>query len=62
MQVKEISRTKNKFGQTIVEYETGKQKIRLIKSYDTEKSLEDLLYVLACQKLSTHDKQKVTLQ
>jgi hypothetical protein len=52
MNVKELNRRKNKKGQIVVEIEADKQMVRLINTYDAKHTLEDMVYTIACQKLS----------
>jgi len=41
-----------KSGETITEYETGKLRIRLIDTYNDRTTLDELLYVIACNRLA----------
>jgi len=50
--VKELNRKKTNNGEVVVEYETGKEKIRLIATYGEKNTLEDMIYHAACRKLS----------
>ena len=52
MQVKELHRKKEKNGETIVEVEAGKLLVRLIDTYDSKKTLEEMIYVIACRRLA----------
>ena len=52
MDIKELSRETTKAGETIAEYEAGKLHIRLIDTYNGMNTLDELLYVIACNKLS----------
>ena len=52
MAIKEVNRQDNKDGQTVVEFETDKLVVRLINTYDKRKTLEDMIYVIACRKLA----------
>jgi len=52
MQVKEVCRNHKQTGETVVEFEAGNQLVRLIDTYNGEKTLEEMLYVIACQKLT----------
>jgi len=50
MQVKELRRKTKRTGAT-VEFEVDKVLVRLIGTYGKEKTLEELIYILACRKL-----------
>ena len=50
--VKELSRKKTNDGETIVEYETDKAVIRLIATYGSKNTLEDMIYHACCRRLS----------
>lgn len=52
MQIKELCRTENPSGETVVEYEAGKLLVRLIDTYDRAKTFEEMLYVIACRRLA----------
>jgi len=52
MTVKELHRQHNKNGQTVVELETEKLVVRLISTYDKQKSLDEMIYIIACRKLA----------
>ena len=52
MQVKELYRQKTKPDETVVEFEAGKLFVRLINTYDNKRTLDDLIYVMACRKLA----------
>ncbi|MDL2273915.1 hypothetical protein LJC34_05185 [Oscillospiraceae bacterium OttesenSCG-928-G22] len=51
MQIKELHRKERRPGKTVAEYEVGKLIVRLIDTYDSQKTLEDMLYIIACRKL-----------
>jgi len=52
MQIKELQRIQTQSGDTVVELEVGQKIIRLTNSYSIEKTFEELLYVIACRKLT----------
>ena len=52
MKVKELCRKKTNAGGTIVEFETGKLLVRLNDTYDNKITLDELIYVMACRKLT----------
>ena len=52
MQVTELHRQQNQDGQTIVEYKADKLVVRLITTYDKKKSLDEVIYMMACRKLA----------
>ena len=52
MQVKELHRQEKRSGETVVEIEVDRLRVRLIDTYDNEKTLDDIIYVLACRRLA----------
>ena len=52
MQIKELCRKKKQTGEVVAEFEAGKIIVRLIDTYNSEKSFEELLYIIACRKLN----------
>jgi len=52
MQVKELRRQKTETNETVVEFEAGKLLVRLINTYDSKRTLDDLIYIMACRKLA----------
>ena len=52
MIINELLRKKAETGETIAEYEAGKLRIRLIESYCGKNTIDELLYFIACNKLS----------
>ena len=52
MKVKELHRHQNLNGETIVELETGKLRVRLISTYCKQTALDEMLYQMACHKLA----------
>ena len=52
MQVKELHRRKTQTDETVVEFEAGKLLVRLINTYDSKRTLDELIYVIACRKLA----------
>ena len=52
MQVKELQRQNTQTGETVVELEAGKLLVRLIGSYDNNRPLDELIYVMACRKMA----------
>lgn len=59
MIVRELNRRRKKNGQTTVEYETDKLRMRLINTYDARKTFEDLFYEITCRKLAKEIDRKV---
>jgi hypothetical protein len=52
MNIKELRRSIKQGGETVTEFEVGKLHIRLIGTYGGEKTLDELLYIIACNKLA----------
>jgi len=52
MQIKELHRQQNLNGETIVEIEAGKLRVRLINTYCKQTALDEMLYQMACHKLA----------
>ena len=52
MQVKELKRKIKQTGETVVDFEVDKIRVRLINTYDKEKTLDEILYILACRRLA----------
>jgi hypothetical protein len=52
MQVTELCREVKPTGETIVEFETGKLLVRLTQTYGSKRTLDEMLYVIACRRLS----------
>ena len=52
MQVDQLCRKTKQTGKTIVEFKAEKLLVRLIVTYKKEKTFEELLYSLACDKLT----------
>jgi len=50
MYVKELCRQKKRTGETIAEFEVDKLIVRLIGTYDKERSLEDIIFMMACRR------------
>ena len=53
MQVRELHREEHQTGETVVEIETDKLLVRLINTYDKEKTFDEMLYIIACRRLAT---------
>jgi len=52
MQVKELNRQTKRTGETVVDFEVDKLRVRLIDTYHKEKSFDEVLYILACRRLA----------
>jgi hypothetical protein len=52
MQVNELCRERKQTGETVVELETGKLRVRLINTYANKKPLDEILYIIACHRLA----------
>ena len=52
MMIRELNRQPRCNGQTVVDYEVGSLRVRLINTYDNSKSFEDLIYTIACRRLA----------
>ena len=52
MYAKELCRQKNQTGEMVAEFEVGKLLVRLISTYDSKRTLDELIYVLACRKMA----------
>jgi hypothetical protein len=52
MQVKELCRQEKRVGETVIEMEADKLRVRLIATYDNKETLEDMIYVIACRRLA----------
>jgi len=51
MQVKELRRKEKQTGETIVDIKADKLLVRLISTYSNGKTLEEMIYILACCRL-----------
>ena len=52
MQVRELDRRIKRTGEIVVDIEIDKLRVRLISTYDKEKSFDEILYILACRRLA----------
>ena len=52
MDIKELRREITETGETVAEFEAGKLHVRLIDTYNDRNTLDELLFVIACNKLS----------
>ena len=51
MKITEINRNSKLNGEIIAEFDAGKLLVRLINSYAHETTLEELIYIIACNRL-----------
>ena len=58
MQITEIDRSMIRSGEMISKYTTDKKAISLVGSFQDKNSLDDLLYSIACKRLSERQMQK----
>ena len=58
MQVIAQDRKINRSGEVVSKYETGKMSVELVGTFGDRATLDDLLYSIACHKLSQRLKQK----
>lgn len=58
MRVTEVNRRTTCSGEMITEFEAGKRSIQLIGTFGDRAKLDDLLYSIACQRISVRLGQK----
>ena len=59
MDVKELNRRQEQNGQTIATYEAGKLQVKLVSTYDNNKSFEDHIYAIACRRLADQMSRRI---
>ena len=53
MQIKEMQRLKKEqTGETVVDIEAGRLRVRLINTYNNERLLDEIIYTLACRRFA----------
>ena len=58
MQVTELDRRTTCSGEMIARFETGKRSIQLIGTFENKATLDDLLYSIACRRITERLGQK----